>query len=130
MTLVDTSVWIDFFRGTETAHTQWLDENLQIEPLASLDLIVCECLQGAASDREANRIYRQLTKLSIFETDLATAVKSARNYRTLRARGLTVRSTVDCLIATFCIDTGIGLLHCDRYYSAFSTHLGLKIINP
>ncbi len=129
MTLIDTSVWIDYFRGAETSQTDWLDERINTDRLATLDLIISECLQGASTDREAELLLRELRKLNVFETNLNLAVKSARNFRELRSRGYTVRSTIDSLIATFCIQTGIPLLHRDRDFGPFQAHLGLKVIN-
>ncbi len=129
MTLVDTSVWIDYFRGKETSQTNWLDERIETDRLATLDLIICECLQGASTDREADLLLRELRKLSVFETNLDLAIESAQNFRELRSRGYTVRSTIDSLIATFCIQTGIPLLHRDRDFGPFQVHLGLKVID-
>ena len=128
MTLVDTSVWIDYFRGTETSQTDWLDERIETDRLATLDLIISECLQGVSTDREAGLLLRELRKLSVFETNLNLAIESAKNFRGLRSRGYTVR-TIDSLIATFCIQAGIPLLHRDRDFGPFQAHLGLKVIN-
>ncbi len=128
MILVDSSVWIDYFRGTATPQVERLDALLGAEPLAVGDLMVAEVLQGFQSDRDFNRAKRLLMT---FETvnivDLPTAVQAARNYRALRARGITVRKTIDTLIATCCIRNGHILLHSDRDFEPFALHLGLRV---
>ena len=99
--------------------------------LGVLDLCVCEILQGLATDQEAARVLRYLRRFEIFETggiDLAAA--APHNYRHLRQRGRTVRKTIDCLIATFCLRQGHALLHSDRDFDAFEERLGLQVIRP
>lgn len=130
MTLVDTSVWIDYFKDTPTKEVAWLDARLDVEALATLDLVLCECLQGVRSENEAELVLNYLGRLATFETDRSLAIQSAKNYRYLRSRGITIRSTIDCLIATFCIESGVSLLHRDRDYTAFETLLGLEVIHP
>ena len=93
--------------------------------------MACEVLQGLSTDEEALRVLRQLRRFEIFETggvDLAAA--AARNYRRLRSRGRTVRKTIDCLIATFCIEQQHALLHNDRDFDAFEELLGLQVVHP
>src|SRR6187549_156391 len=129
MVIIDTTVWIDYFNGTATPETEWLDREAERRRLGVLDLCVCEILQGLATDREAARVLRYLRRFEIFETggiDLASA--AAHNYRQLRQRGRTVRKTIDCLIATFCLRQGHALLHSDRDFDAFEERLGLQVI--
>ena len=131
MTIVDTTVWIDYLGGTTNPHTEWLDRELNQQALGLTDLILCEILQGIHGDSEFARIRRALSKFEVFTTggeDLA--VESAKNYRFLRARGCTVRKTIDCLIATFCLIEGHSLLHRDRDFKPFEKHLGLRITRP
>jgi predicted nucleic acid-binding protein len=131
MTIVDTTVWIDYLGGTTNPHTEWLDRELNQQPLGLTDLILCEILQGIHGDSEFARIQRELSKFEVFTTggeDLAVA--SAKNYRFLRARGCTVRKTIDCLIATFCLIEGHSLLHRDRDFEPFEKLLGLRIARP
>ena len=131
MTIVDTTVWIDYLAGTANPHTEWLDRELNQQALGLTDLILCEILQGIQGDSEFARIRRELSKFEVFTTggeDLAVA--SAKNYRFLRARGCTVRKTIDCLIATFCLNEGHSLLHCDRDFEPFEKHLGLRVTRP
>lgn len=129
MILVDTSVWIDFLRDQPTPEAEWLDRNLGVEALAIGDLILAEVLQGFRDDRgfnEAKQLLGRLEQITIGGTDLAIA--AARNYRRLRAAGVTVRGTIDVLIATRCLTGGLLLLHRDRDFDAFEQHLGLRVV--
>lgn len=129
MILVDSSVWIDFFRSRSTPQVEWLDKNLGIEGLVVGDLILVEVLQGFREDRgfnEARRLLGNLESVVLGGTDIA--VEAARNYRRLRARGATVRGTVDVLIATRCLANGLRLLHSDRDFDVFERHLGLRVV--
>jgi predicted nucleic acid-binding protein len=128
--LVDSSVWIDFFRNNPTAQAEWLDRNLGTEGLVVGDLILAEVLQGFKDDRgfnEAKRVLGQLEQVEVAGFDVA--VESARNYRKLRSLGVTVRGTVDVLIATRCLTSGLRLLHSDRDFDAFEKHLALRVVN-
>jgi predicted nucleic acid-binding protein len=127
--LVDSSVWIDYFRGNATPHTDHLDSLLGSEPVAIGDLILTEVLQGFASDKEFNQAKKLLTLLIV--VDLGgqdTATQAAKNFRALRALGVTVRKTIDTVIATRCIEDGFTLLHNDRDFEPFVAHLGLRSI--
>ena len=129
MILVDSSVWIDYFRGRDTPRTDHLDRLLGSEPLAIGDLILTEVLQGFARDADFNQARRLLEPLTLVELggrDIALA--AARNFRTLRARGITVRKTIDTVIATRCIQDGYMLLHDDRDFDPFAAHLGLQSV--
>jgi len=131
MVLVDTTVWIDYLAGTANSHTLWLDRELGRQRLGLTDLIFCEVLQGVRSDALFPQIQRDLERLSIFETGgIELALAAAQNYRFLRRRGVTVRKTVDCLIATFCMEKGHELLHRDRDFNAFEVHLSLRVVHP
>lgn len=130
MILVDSSVWIDWFRGRPTRQTEVLDGLLDTEPLAIGDLILLEVLQGFAGDRDFNAARRMLTRLEpVALGDQATAVQAARFHRALRARGVTVRKTVGTIIATRCIVDGLVLLHADRDFDPFERHLGLRVLH-
>jgi len=131
MVIVDTTVWIDYLSGAATPEVEWLDREVTQRRLGLLDLIVCEILQGLSTDEEATRVLRQLRRFEIFETGgLELAVAAAHNYRQLRQRGRTVRKTIDCLIATFCLRGGHALLHVDRDFDAFENQLGLEVVHP
>ncbi|AJR26838.1 MULTISPECIES: type II toxin-antitoxin system VapC family toxin [Sphingobium] len=129
MILVDSSVWIDFFRGTPSRETDILDELLGQEPLLIGDLVLAEVLQGFSADRDFKHAYRLLGSLELIEIGgREIALQAARNFRSLRARGITVRKTIDTLIATRCIEAGINLLHNDQDFDPFTEHLGLNSI--
>jgi predicted nucleic acid-binding protein len=129
MVIVDTSVWIDVFAQRETAQVMLLRSLSAGHTIATGDLMLCEVLQGTRSQAEHDRVLRTLHVLPVFEmVSVPTAVAAAGNYRRLRSRGLTVRSTVDCPIATFCLQERCVLLHNDRDFGAFEAHLGLRVI--
>ena len=131
MVVVDTSVWVDYLRGTSTPQVEWLDREALRQRLGLLDLMVCELLQGVRSDEDAMRVLRYVKRFEIFETGgVDLAIAAAGNYRQLRHRGRTVRKTIDCLIATFCLREGHALLHADRDFNAFEELLGLRVIRP
>ena len=131
MVIVDTTVWIDYLNGIATPESEWLDRETARRRLGLLDLMVCEILQGLATDDDAARVLRHLRRFEIFETGgLELAAASARNYRQLRQRGRTVRKTIDCLIATFCLRECHTLLHADRDFDAFEELLHLQVVHP
>jgi predicted nucleic acid-binding protein len=128
--LVDSSVWIDYFRGNKTPQSEKLDNLLGSEPVAIGDLILTEVLQGFGSDRDFNQAKKLLTSLVV--VDLGgedIAIQAAKNYRALRALGVTVRKTIDTIIASRCIHDGYTLLHCDRDFEPFVMHLGLSTVS-
>ena len=127
MILVDSSVWIDFFRGTVTPETERLDALLGSELLVVGDLILAEVLQGFSSERDFNQARKLLTALDVVTLGgPEIAIQAARNFRTLRARGVTIRKTIDTLIATRCIESDYALLFSDRDFEPFVEHLGLR----
>ena len=131
MILVDSSVWIDYFRGVATPQAERLDALLGKEPLAVGDLIVTEVLQGFASDRDFERARRLLATLVLVEIGgERIAVQAARNFRALRNRGVTMRKTIDTLIATRCMEGGHSLLYSDRDFDPFVEHHGLRSAMP
>ena len=127
MILVDSSVWIDYFRGTATAQTDRLDRLLGEEPVAVGDLILTEVLQGFTTDRAFNDARKLLTPLDVVLLGGEdVAIQAAVNFRALRELGITVRKTIDTVIATRCILSGYSLLHSDRDFDVFEKHLGLR----
>jgi predicted nucleic acid-binding protein len=127
LTLVDSSVWIDYFKGTVTPQTEKLDSLLGREPLAIGDLILVEVLQGFADERSFKQARKMLTSLTVVDLcGQEIAIQAARNFRTLRSLGVTVRKTIDTVIATRCIESGYALLHDDRDFDPFAAHLGLR----
>lgn len=129
MWIVDSSVWIDYFEGRPTPQAGILDQGLGKRSIALGDIILCEVLQGFQDQQQfesARRALLQFPVHMIGGTDVA--IRSAENYRFLRCRGITVRKTVDCLIATFVIRHGYSLLHNDRDFDPFEEHLGLDVV--
>ena len=127
MILVDSSVWIDYFRGTLTPQTNVLDTLLGSEPIVTGDLILTEVLQGFRTDRDFNQAKKLLTSLIVVDLGgQATAIRAARNFRALRSLGVTIRKTIDTVIATRCIEDNYRLLYSDRDFDPFVAHLGLR----
>jgi predicted nucleic acid-binding protein len=129
--IVDTTVWIDYFQGVENPETEWLNTELDRQRLGLTDVILCEVLLGVRDDVVAKEVERRLLNFELFDTGgLALAREAARNYRALRSRGHTVRKTIDCLIATFCLLGQHSLLHRDRDFDPFEKFLDLSVIHP
>ncbi len=129
MILVDSSVWIDYFNGKLTKQTNLLDSLLGSELIVIGDLILTEVLQGFQDDRDFNKAKELLDSLIFMEMlGKELAIKSAENYRILRKKGVTVRKTIDVIIATFCIENNLPLLHSDRDFAPMEKHLNLKVI--
>ncbi|MBN1342535.1 MAG: PIN domain nuclease [Phycisphaerae bacterium] len=127
--LVDTSVWIDYFRGRRTPHTEWLDQAFARVRVSIPDMALAELLQGV-SEPEALRLEAELEAIRVVDVGGGTIAKlAAANYRKLRRRGFTVRGTIDCFIATYAIEHGIPLLHCDRDFRVFEEHLNLRAVS-
>lgn len=127
MILADSSVWIDYFRGSVTPQTDALDAALASEPVAIGDLILIEVLQGFKSEWHFYNARKLLTSLIVVDlVGRDIAIKGARNFRILRSRGVTVRKTIDTLIATYCIEHKLSLLYSDKDFDPFVSHLGLR----
>jgi predicted nucleic acid-binding protein len=127
MIMVDSSVWIDYFSGKDTSGAEKLDSLLGDELIAIGDLILVEVLQGFRTDkdfRQAKQLLLSLTVVNILDTTIAP--KSAANFRTLRKKGIIVRKTIDTIIATYCIENNLPLLHSDKDFQPFHQHLKLK----
>jgi predicted nucleic acid-binding protein len=128
--LVDSSVWIGYFNGSRSAETDLLDRLLGRQPIVTGDLILAEVLQGFAREADYRRAKAALAKFparSLVGPEVA--LQSAHYHRLLRARGVTVRKTIDCLIATHCLMTATALLHLDRDFDAFERHFGLAVLH-
>ena len=128
MIVVDSSVWIDLLNANGTPEALWLRDIFGKRAIAIPDLSVTEILQGARSGREFEFILALIGRAPVIPTtNVHVAVQAARNYRHLRSLGITVRKTVDTLIATRCIMHGHELLHNDRDFDPFVEHLGLRL---
>ena len=126
MILVDSGVWIDYFNGIDNKQTSTLNDTLGIRPVAVGDLILTEVLQGFREDKDyktAKSLFDELTVFDLLGKDMA--IKSADNFRALRKRGITIRKTVDIIIASFCIERKIPLLFSDKDFKPFVKNLGL-----
>ena len=131
MVIVDTTIWVDYLRGTDTPHTAWLDREIERRRLGLTDLIQCEVLQGVSDEHTALATRRELLKFRIFTTgSVELATRAAQNYRTLRTRGITIRRTLDFLIATYCLLEQHALLHNDRDFDPFERELALQVVHP
>ena len=129
MIMVDSSVWIDYFNGISTDASDCLDAALGRQNLITGDLILAEVLQGFRSEKDFNKAKSLLTSLDVHNLlSQELAIKSAANFRYLRKRGITVRKTIDVMIATYCLEHDITLLHGDRDFLPFSEHLGLQTL--
>lgn len=127
MILVDSSVWIDFFRGKTTPQVDLLDQMLGEDLVSIGDLMMTEVLQGFSNERDFNQAQRMLGALDLVEIGgRDVMVEAARYFRHLRSRGITIRKTIDTLIATRCIVSGHRLLYSDRDFDPFVDHLGLE----
>ena len=128
MILIDSSVWVAYFNGSVNTETDKLNSLLGIAQIATGDIILTEVLQGFRSDKDFRIAKELLTSLPVYNLLSTTiALKSADNYRSLRKKGITIRKTIDTIIATFCIENNFALLHCDRDFEPF--HKRLKLIN-
>ena len=128
MWIVDSSVWIDYFNGTTTSQTNTLDGALGQQDIGLGDIILCEVLQGYRNQKDFEAARQALLQFPIYVIGgIDIAIKSAENFRTLHRQGITVRKTVDCLIATFVIESGFSLLHNDHDFDPFEIYLGLSV---
>lgn len=131
MLVVDTSVWVDYFNGAENPQTNFLHAVLDTTPILIGDLILTEVLQGFRNDPDFEKVHRTLGRFTQANmVDMDIAVQSARNYRFLRQKGVTVRKTIDSLIATYCIENEHELLHNDSDFDGYENYLGLRVIHP
>ncbi len=127
--LVDSSVWIDHFHGRVTPAVGRLAELATTREAIVADLVLMEVLRGVRQEERLARIRRAM--MAYEQRDIAAravVLRSADFYRDLRGRGITIRSTIDCLIATYCIETGTALLHSDKDFDPFEEHLGLRVV--
>jgi len=129
MVIVDSTVWVDYVNGKSNDETRLLENKIGREDIGLTDLILCEVLQGLRSEREFDEVKAELLEFSVFQTGgTGMALETALDYQKLRAKGFTVRKTIDCWIATFCIREGHELLHRDRDFDPFEKELGLRVV--
>ena len=129
MVLADTSVWIDAFNGNKTWQVETLSDLLGKKRVILGDIILTEILEGIRNDNDfekAKTILNKFPCLNLLGKEIA--IKAARNYRLLRKKGITIRKTIDVIIATYCIENNFTLLHNDKDFLPMEKHLGLKTI--
>ena len=130
MLMVDSTVWIDYFNGIVDWRTDYLDMHVNLTPILVGDLILAEVLQGFRRDADFESARSALSKYrQVHMVTTLLALQSARNYRILRNNGVTVRKTIDSLIATYCIENRLLLLHNDGDFDGYERHLGLKVVH-
>lgn len=131
MVIVDTSVMIDYLAGRTNPHTHWLNLQIPSQRIGITSMVQMEVLQGIRDDRRWESTIELLNIFEIFETGSSElALAAAQNFRVLRKTGITIHTSIDCLIATFCMQERYELLHNDRDFDAFEEHLGLRVIHP
>jgi predicted nucleic acid-binding protein len=131
MLVVDSTVWIDYFNGAETPQAGFLNRVLDKTPILVGDFILAEVLQGFRHQADFETAHRLLTRFTQAQmVNPGLAVQSADNYRLLRQKGVTVRKTIDSLIATFCNENDHELLHNDSDFDSYEKHLGLMVVHP
>ena len=128
MIVADTSVWIDYVNGVITPQTDILDRELELDRVVTGDLIIVEFLQGFRDNKQYQAAKQLMDSLKYHDfVGKEIAIRAAENFRKLRKQGITIRKTIDVLIATFCITHGLELLHNDRDYDPMEELLGLQV---
>jgi predicted nucleic acid-binding protein len=131
MLIVDSTVWIDYFNGLENPQTDYLDKMVDRTPILVGDLILVEILQGFRHNSDFEEACRALSKyIQLAMVNPELALQTARNYRLLRRKGITVRKTIDSLIATYCIENEHALIHNDNAFDGYEKHLRLRVVRP
>ena len=131
LTVIDSTVWIDFFRGSPLPEVGELERTIRRHEAMVGDLILAEVLQGIPNENTFKLVRSHLEEFPIYNmVGRDVAIESANNFRRLRRRGFTVRKTIDCMIATFCIENQLQLLHNDRDFEVFERELGLRVLHP
>lgn len=129
MIIVDTTIWIDFFHNKDTPQTEMLQHILNAgEDIGTCGVILTEVLQGIREDRDYAKVSSHFEAFSFLPMQRSTFESAAQLYRTLRRKGITIRNSVDCMIAAVAIEHDIALLHNDRDFVPISEHFGLKTI--
>ncbi len=129
MIVADTSVWIDYLKGITAPHTDILDQELLRNRIITGDIIIAEFLQGFKDEKDYNKAKEIMNALEYYNfVGKEIAFKSAHNFRRLRKIGITVRKTIDVIIATFCIENDFPLIHNDKDFDPMEQYLGLKVI--
>ena len=127
--MVDSSVWIDYFSGNTTIASEKLDSLLGVKLICTGDLILAKVLQGFKNDSDFTTAKSLLCALPVHNiVGHEISLKGVDNFRLLRKKGITIRKTIDVLIATYCIENHLILLHSDKDFQPFQQYLGLQTI--
>lgn len=131
MILVDTTVWIDFFAGRPRPHVATLEQLLQTgEDICICGIVLAEVLQGIRSDSEYTKTKDYFESLVFLPMIHATFLRSSQMYRALRKKGLTIRTPLDCMIASVAIEHRVPLLHNDRDFDKIANYTNLEVVKP
>ncbi len=129
MVIIDTSAWIEYFRGGIRRVSEKVEWCLEEDLVAMGDLVYCEIMQGIRATKKRKEVSELLLSLPHFDmVGFSMAEKSAANYRLLRSRGVTVRKTIDVLIGTFCAEHGFQIVHSDSDFDLMAKHIGLDVL--
>ena len=129
MTCVDTTILIDLFAGREVPHVARFETLIaQGEDICLCGVILTEVLQGIKEDSEYAQVETVLANFVFLPMTRETFRLAARLYRSLRAQGITIRNSVDCMIAAVCIEYQVPLLHHDRDFEFIAAHSALQIV--
>jgi predicted nucleic acid-binding protein len=127
----DSSVWVSYLNGNQTPHTRCLDRLIETYTVTVLDVVLLEVLRGVKSEAAAEDLENRFAPFNIASVGgQKNALAAAKNYRTLRSLGITIRGSVDVLIGTWCLNNGVWLLHNDRDFDMMEKYLGLKCVKP
>ena len=127
MIVVDTTVWADWFNGTESLEVRRLDRALDRQDAGLVPVILTEVLQGFRSERDFQRARAHLIQLPVLMLDIEGHASAARLFRQLRSKGITVRGAIDCIIAQTCIAAGVELLSTDQDFVSIARHTPLRL---
>ena len=128
MIVADTSTWIDYVKGIESLQTNILDYELEHSRIITEDIIITEFLQGFREEKDYETAKQMMESLEYHDfLGKEIAIQAAQNYRKLRKNGITVRKTIDVIIATFCIENRFELIHNDRDFDPMEEYLGLRV---
>ena len=131
MILVDTTVWVDFFSGRPCPHVDILEQLLQTgEDICICGIILAEVLQGIRSDSDHTKTKEFFESLIFLPMTRTTFLLSSKIYRTLRKKGITIRTPLDCMIASVAIEHRLPLLHNDRDFNQIAKHTSLEVVKP
>lgn len=131
LVLIDTTVWIDFFAGRELPHVAVLERLIKSrEDICICGIILTEVLQGIRETGEFRKTKELFNAMIFLPMPYPVFLFAAEVYRTLRRKGITIRNSVDCMIASVAIENDCMLLHNDRDFIPIEKHLGLKVLTP